>query len=116
MRRALEAALSSGTIIMRAQIDVDDVIGVRGIEAALALKAEYATRINVQIVAFPQEGLITNVAAAQMVREALRLGADVLGGGATFDGLAIEQHVHAVFELATEFNVDLHLHPHFQTS
>src|SRR5260370_12656194 len=106
MRRALEAALSSGTIIMRAQIDVDDVIGVRGIEAALALKAEYATRIDVQIVAFPQEGLITNAAAAHMVREALQLGADVLGCGATFDRLANEQPLHAHFALATDFDHD----------
>jgi cytosine deaminase len=115
MRRALEACASHGTTTIRAQIDVDDVVGLRGLQAALSLKAAYAPRLDVQIVAFPQEGLATNHKARDLVEEALRLGADVLGGGATFDAGQTDAHVDLAFELATRFNVDLDFHSDLQT-
>jgi cytosine deaminase len=107
MRNALAAATSYGTTAVRAQVDVDDIVGLRGLEAAVSLRSE---RAKLQIVAFPQEGL----GRADM-RGALRLGADVVGGGAVFDDSTTEAHVHALFELATEFDVDLDIHADLQT-
>jgi cytosine deaminase len=49
------------------------------------------------------------------MREALRLGADVVGGGAAFDAGRTEAHVAALFELATEFDRDLDIHADLQT-
>jgi cytosine deaminase len=46
----------------------------------------------------------------------MRLGADVVGGGATFDDNVIEAHVEAVFRLADEFDADVDLHADLQTS
>jgi cytosine deaminase len=107
MRRALAAATAYGTTSVRAQVDIDDIVGLRGIEAALSLRSERAT---LQIVAFPHEGL-----GRADLRAALRLGADVVGGGAVFDDLTTETHVQGLFDLATEFDVDLDIHADLQT-
>jgi cytosine/creatinine deaminase len=116
MRRALETAARHGTTTVRAQIDVDEVAGLRGVEAALALKSECARWIGMQIVAFPQEGLVTNPDARTAMREALRMGAEVVGGGASFDGGQRDAHVEAVFQLATEFDADVDVHADLDTS
>jgi cytosine deaminase len=108
MRRALASASDHGTTTVRAQVDVDDIVQTRGIEAALSLRSG---GLRMQVVAFPQEGL----ARADM-RAALRLGADVVGGGAAFDAASAEAHVQALFELATEFDVDLDIHADLHTS
>src|SRR5262249_3312035 len=109
-RRALDLMVRHGTTGLRAQIDVDDVVGLRGFEAALALRQAWAAYLDVQVLAFPQEGLASNPAAADLVREALRQGADVIGGGAVFDGGDIEPHLEQVFGLAEAFGVDIDLH------
>jgi cytosine deaminase len=110
MRRALEAAVRNGTTAMRAQVDVDDVVGLRGFEAALALKREWAAWISLQVLVFPQEGIVGNQQAGALVRDALDLGGDIIGGGAAFDPATPERHLEAVFDLAREFDRDIDLH------
>jgi cytosine deaminase len=115
MRRALEACARYGTTSIRAQVDVDEVVGLQGIEAALELREACADLMSMQIVAFPQEGFLSNPIAMDLMREAMRLGADVVGGGAAFDRGMTPRHVAALFELATEFDRDLDVHADLQT-
>ena len=110
MRRALELASRHGTTAVRAQIDVDDVIGLAGLEAALELRNEWASRIRLQLVAFPQEGLASRPELTDLMREALVMGADVVGGGPSFDKASLTDHLEAVFSLAREFDCDVDLH------
>lgn len=110
MRRALEAASRNGTTTMRAQIDVDDVVDLRGFEAAMALKHECAEWITLQVLVFPQGGVVGNLKAGGLVREALRLGGEVIGGGPIFDSAPAEQHLDALFDLAREFDRDVDVH------
>jgi cytosine/creatinine deaminase len=117
MRRAVQAAALNGTGTMRAQIDVDDVIGLAHLEAALALRDECAPYLRLQVVVFPQEGVVGNPAAGEIVEEALRLGADVMGGAHGFDRKATsEAHYSACFALAERFGVDLDLHLDFDAT
>lgn len=117
MRRAVRTAALNGTGTMRAQIDVDDVIGLAHLEAALALRAECAPYLRLQVVVFPQEGLVGNPAAREVVEEALRLGADVMGGAHGFDREATNaEHYEACFELAERYQVDLDLHLDFDAT
>jgi cytosine deaminase len=110
MRHALEWASCHGTSAVRAQIDVDEHIELRGMEAALELRSQVSDWMDLQIVAFPQGGLLRHPSVYEMVRESLRLGADVVGGGASLDSCSMQEHVDAVFALATEFNRDVDLH------
>lgn len=117
MRRAAHTAILNGTGTLRAQIDVDDVVGLTHLQAALALRDELAPLLRLQIVVFPQEGLVGNAAAAEVVREALRLGADVMGGGHGFDrSVTPGEHYGECFALAREFDVDVDLHLDFDAT
>ncbi len=117
MRRAAEAAALAGTGTLRAQIDVDDVVGLTHLEAALALQDEIAPWLRLQVVAFPQEGLAGNAAAGEFVAEALRRGADVMGGAHGFDrAVSPAEHYAACFALAATHDVDVDLHLDFDTT
>lgn len=110
MSRALELASQHGTTTVRAQIDVDDVVGLAGVEAALELRTEWARRLDLQVVAFPQEGLLCRPGLMDLLRQALARGADVIGGGPSFDNVPVGDHLAAIFSLATEFGRDVDLH------
>ena len=55
-------------------------MGLRGVEMLLALREEVRHLLDVQLVAFPQSGLVTHGGAAELMAEALRLGVEVVGG------------------------------------
>jgi cytosine deaminase len=115
MQRALALAARGGTTAMRAQVDVDDVIGLTGLEAALELRRAWADRLRLQIVAFPQEGLLGRPGLMPLMRQALAAGADVIGGGPMFDSVPAVEHLEAVFHLAREFDRDVDLHTDLNT-
>lgn len=108
--KVIEESIRYGVTAIRTHIDVDPTIGLRGIQALLELKTEYQGRIDLQIVAFPQEGISESIGTYDLMVEALRMGADVVGGH-----LSIvrdhREHSQTVFQLAQEFNrpVDIHV-------
>jgi cytosine/adenosine deaminase-related metal-dependent hydrolase len=110
--KTLEAMLASGTVEARVHVDIDPNIGLSHLELMLQLKEDYASRIAIELVAFPQQGLLRSQ-STPYIREALRMGADLVGG---VDPAGVDRHIElsldTMFELATEFDkrVDLHLH------
>ena len=117
MRRAAHNVILNGTGTLRAQIDVDPIVGLAHLDAALALREELAPLLRLQIVVFPQEGLVGNPAAAELVEEALHRGADVMGGAHGFDRSATStDHYEACFELAARHDVDIDLHLDFDAT
>ncbi|WP_083913560.1 amidohydrolase family protein [Nocardia concava] len=114
-RRVLDMAISNGTTVIRAHPDVDPIVGLRGVTALLDLREEYRERLDLQIVAFPQEGILQAPGTIDLLRESLYAGADVLGGCA-YNERTIEdchRHVDLIFDLAAEFNVPLDIHADF---
>ena len=65
---------------VQAFVDVDTTAGLEGMAAVLAAREEYRDLVDLQVVAFPQDGLLRDPGAAELCEEALRLGADVVGG------------------------------------
>ena len=55
--RVLEKAIGQGTNLVRAQTEIDPVVGLAGFQAVRQLKADYAWALDLQICVFPQEGL-----------------------------------------------------------
>jgi cytosine deaminase len=113
--RALELAVRHGVTALRAQCHVDLEVGLKHLEALLAVKQRYADFIDLQIVAFPQQGLLRQPGTLDLFRQAFRLGADVMGGASNLDATAggevdFKQHLDAALQLAQEFNVDLDVH------
>ena len=106
-------AVSHGTTHIRSHVDIDTEIGVRGIEGVMATRTALADICGIDIVAFPQSGLLVRPGTLALMEEALRLGAETVGG---LDPCAIDRdpkgHLDAVFGLAEQFGrgVDIHLH------
>jgi cytosine/adenosine deaminase-related metal-dependent hydrolase len=111
-RQALRS-VALGSTHIRSHVDVDPQVGVRSIEGVLATREKLAGIVDIQIVAFPQWGLLSRPGTAELMEEALRLGADIVGG---LDPAAIDRdpkgHLDLVFALAERFGrpIDIHLH------
>ena len=110
---AIELASRHGVTALRAQCHVDPEIGLKHLEALLAVKERYAARVSLQIVAFPQQGLLRQRGTLDLFREAFRLGADVMGCAPNLDPQeagGFRASIDAALNLAMELDVDLDVH------
>lgn len=112
---ALEIASRHGVTALRAQCHVDTEVGLKHIEALQSVKEKYAGRVTVQIVAFPQQGLLRDPRTKDVFKEAFRVGADVMGCASRRDrdahgNVDFEAHIDAALNLAMELDVDLDVH------
>jgi cytosine deaminase len=108
-RRALVCALRHGCTAMRAHVEIDPYVGLRGVEAMQRLRDELAGVLDVQLVAFAQEGLFHDNVTQGMLREALQTGLAVLGGCPYMDQDQ-RRHIDWCFDTAEAFNVPLDFH------
>ena len=108
-RRAVALAALHGNLHIRAFADVDTKARLEGVKALLAVREEFRGIVELQVVAFAQDGLIREPGADALMREAMAMGADVVGGipwiePTTADAQA---HIKFCFDLAAEFNADV---------
>ena len=98
---------------MRSHVDIDLRVGLRNLEQVLAARDAHRDKVSVQIVAFPQSGIVTSPGAAELLDEAVRAGADLVGGldPAGYDG-DIDGHLDVIFGIADRrgVGIDIHLH------
>lgn len=110
--RVIESAIVHGTTVIRTHVDVDSIGKLIPVEALAQVKKKYASCLDLQIVAFPQEGIFQDEESKTLLRQALEKGADVIGGmphnEMTYDDS--KAHIDFVFSLAKEFNVDIDMH------
>jgi cytosine deaminase len=111
-RTTLENCIKNGTTRMRTHVEVDPKIGLRGFEGVQALVDEYAFAIDIELCVMPQEGLTNNPGTDELMVEALRRGAKVVGAAPGYDTDHPGQ-IRRVFEMAREFGADLDLHLDF---
>ncbi len=108
-RRAVALAAVHGNLHIRAFADVDSKARLEGLNALLKVRNEFRGIVDVQVVAFPQDGILREPDAKFLMREAMERGADVVGGIPWIeytDGAAAE-HISFCFDLAQEFNRDV---------
>jgi cytosine deaminase len=110
--RLLQMALRHGTLFVRAHAEVDPILGLSAVETALELREQYAGRLTIQVAAFPQEGIQKSPGTEDLLREALQLGADLLGGVPYVDPDPAA-HLDTLFRLALQAGVPLDLHADF---
>lgn len=79
-RRAVAQAVRYGVRHVLAFADVDTKARLEGVIPLIALREELRGVVDLQVVAFPQDGLLRDPGAEDLVREAVELGADVVGG------------------------------------
>jgi cytosine deaminase len=107
--RTLEQCILHGTTRMRTQVEVDPAIGLRGLEAMQSLVADYRWAIDIELCVFPQDGLTDYPGADELLVEALKRGAKVIGGAPRYDADPAGQ-IARIFALAREFDVDIDMH------
>jgi cytosine deaminase len=111
--RIARAYLANGTTRIRTFVDIDTEAGLKHLHAVLATRAALAEVMEMQIVAFPQSGMLVRPGTDALLDEAMAAGADVVGG---LDPCAIDRdpvrHLDVIFGLAQKHGrgVDIHLH------
>jgi cytosine deaminase len=112
---AIEMASRHGVTAIRAQCHVDREIGLKHIEALLNVREKYRDRVTLQIVTFPQQGLLHQPETSNLLREAIKIGADVIGSSSNLDPLVStpaysKEYLDAAFAIALELDVDFDVH------
>ena len=108
-RKAVAQAAIYGCTHMRAFADVDSKARLEGVKALIQVRDEFKGVVDVQVVAFAQDGILREPGAADLMHEAMALGADVAGGipWIEYTDEDILEHVRIIFDLAVEFNKDV---------
>lgn len=108
-KKVIELSFKNGTRFLRTHVDVDDKIQLKSVEAILELKEEYREFVDIQIVAFPQDGIVKNSRSYFYLEEALKIGADVVGGIPAIEEDPIK-HMNMIFDLGIRYDVDIDMH------
>jgi cytosine deaminase len=102
-----------GTTHIRSHIDVDPDIKLRHVEAILKVREKYRGLVDIELVAFPQSGIVKSPGVAELMAEAVRMGVDIVGGldPEVFDNDRAG-HLDRIFAIAdkTGAPIDIHLH------
>ncbi len=108
----IEASVLTGTTRLRSHVDVDTVGGLVPLDGVLAAARDCADIAEVQVIAFPQEGLLRDPGAVDLMAEAMQRGATVVGGMPHWEATedAQREHVRRCFELAARHDADVDMH------
>ena len=109
--KTLDMLIEHGIQHVRTHVDVTDP-SLTAMRAMLEVKEEIKDKVNLQIVAFPQEGIESFKNGRALMEEAVKLGADVVGGIPHFEYTREKgvSSVHFLMDLAEKYNclVDVH--------
>ena len=109
----VRCCIAHGTTAIRTHVDVDPELGLSHVHALAEVRQRFAGRIDIQIVAFPQSGVIRSPGTADLLDAALAEGADLVGG---IDPIVIDRdldgQLDTLFAIAVrrDVGIDLHLH------
>ncbi len=109
VRRAMAEAARYGCTHIRAFADVDSKARLEGVKALIRAREEFRNLVDIQVVAFAQDGILREAGAADLMHQAMALGADVAGGipWIEYTDEDIREHIKFVFDLAVEFDKDV---------
>lgn len=111
--RHAHAAIASGTTHIRSFADIDTEWGLNGVRGLMQTRDELRDKVHIQVVAFPQSGMLIRPGTVELLDQALSEGADAIGG---LDPSAIDRdpkgHLDTIFSLAEKYDVDIDIHLH----
>jgi len=104
----LDMAVRHGVTALRAQCHIDPEVGLRHLEALLEVKQRVASRLTLQIVAFPNQELLREDTLS-LFENAFAMGADVMGCAPLHD-VDRRRHIDVAMDMAAKYQVDLDVH------
>jgi len=111
--RTLEMLIMNGTTNIRTHSEFDPSQGMTGFEVVMGLKEKYKDLVDIQVVAFPQEGILKAPGTEEMMYKAMDMGADVVGG-IPYNDTPWDKHIDLVFEIAKKYNKPIDFHQDFK--
>ncbi|GAE29826.1 amidohydrolase family protein [Alkalihalobacillus hemicellulosilyticus] len=103
--KALTKMHQYGTVYVRTHVDVDPLFELRAIEALKEVQEEWKNRIVIDLIAFNQEGFDRYPETEVLLKEALNLGVQGIGGHTSMDQDG-KQHIDKIIKLATNSDLD----------
>ncbi len=109
VRRALAQAALYGNTHIRAFADVDSKARLEGMKALIRAREEFKGIVEIQVCAFAQDGLAREPGTGELLRQAMEMGADVVGGipWIEYTEADTQAHIKEIFDLAQKFNKDV---------
>lgn len=109
----MRQTVAFGTVAMRCHVDVDASTGLTHLHAVMAMRDKWRELLDIELVAFPQAGVMTCPGTADVLDAAVREGVQVVGGidPTTLDGDPHGQ-LNVIFGIAEQHGtkIDIHLH------
>jgi cytosine/adenosine deaminase-related metal-dependent hydrolase len=112
MRQSLQS-VGYGTTLIRTHVDIDTDQGLVALEGVMETRRQLAGVVEIEIVAFPQSGLLRRPGTVELLDQAMAMGADLVGG---LDPCGMDRdpkgHLDTIFALAEKYGkgIDIHLH------
>ena len=109
--KTLKWQIANGVQYVRTHVDVSDPT-LTALKAMLEVKKEIAPWVDLQIVAFPQEGILSYPNGEKLLEQAMEMGADVVGGIPHFEftrEYGVES-MHIAFDIARKYNKQIDIH------
>jgi cytosine deaminase len=109
VRKVLSEAERSGVSHVRAFADVDPKANLIGVDALHKIKQEFKGRVEIDIVAFPQDGIIREPGTEELLYKAMEHGSDVIGGipWIEYTEEEMKRHVDIAYEIAVKHDADI---------
>jgi cytosine deaminase len=109
--RAIEAGVKNGTTFFRLFADVGTIGGLRAARGLLLAREKFGGYCDIQVVAFPQEGIVRDPGAAELLDEAMKEGCDIVGGLPWYEYTDAEarEHIDICFDIAKSYDRDIHM-------
>ena len=110
--RVIRSALANGVTRIRSHVDIDNIGGLRPLEGVAKARRRHEDVMDIQIVAFPQEGILQNEGTEELMWQAMEAGADVVGGMPFNEKHPQDsaRHISIAFEIAKQFDADIDMH------
>jgi cytosine/creatinine deaminase len=110
-REAIRWEVAQGTGLIRSHVDVCDP-NLVALKALLELREEVRDIVDLRLIAFPQDGILSFPNGKELMREAMRLGCDIIGGIPHYEWTRDDgvEEVHFIFDLAKETGAPIDLH------
>ena len=108
----IESGVANGILHFRTHVDVDTIGGLKPMEGVLAAREKYRHLASIQIVAFPQEGILRDKGAEDLMLKAMEMGADVVGGMPFNEASPADskRHIQIAFAIARKHDADIDMH------
>jgi len=102
----------NGTTRMRTHVDVDTIGGLKPLEGVLEAREKFKDIVDIEIVAFPQEGILKDPGCEKLMWQAMEMGADLVGGMPANEYTPDDsrRHIEICFDIAEKYNVDVDMH------